>query len=63
MGIGKEVLQTLKKFGKSLSAVTREETLRFFLKSGFILKKKIEDYYDLGVDGYSISFDGKQVKK
>jgi len=58
-GIGKEVLQKLKEMGKNLSAVTRKETLPFFLKSGFVLKKKMEDYYDLGVDGYSISFDGK----
>ena len=62
-GIGKEVLQKVKKFGKSLSAVTRKETLPFFLKSGFVLKKKIEDYYDLGVDGYSVIFDGKRVEK
>ncbi|OGP73116.1 MAG: hypothetical protein A2W09_02050 [Deltaproteobacteria bacterium RBG_16_50_11] len=58
-GIGKEVLQKVRKMGKKLSAVTRKETLPFFLKSGFVLKKKIEDYYDLGVDGYSITFDGK----
>jgi GNAT superfamily N-acetyltransferase len=62
-GIGKEVLQKLKEMGKNLSAVTRKETLPFFLKSGFVLKKKMEDYYDLGADGYSIIFDGKRVEK
>jgi GNAT superfamily N-acetyltransferase len=62
-GIGKEVLQKLKKFGKSLSAVTRKETLPFFLKSGFILKKRMEHYYDLGIDGYSLTFDGKGVEQ
>jgi hypothetical protein len=45
--------------GKNLSAVTRKETLPFFLKSGFVLKKKMEDYYDLGVDGYALTFSGK----
>ena len=62
-GIGKEVLQKLKEMGKNLSAVTRKETLPFFLKSGFVLKKKMGDYYDLGADGYSIIFDGKRVEK
>ncbi|OGP70616.1 MAG: hypothetical protein A2W09_03720 [Deltaproteobacteria bacterium RBG_16_50_11] len=62
-GIGKEVLQKVKEMGKKLSAVTRKETLPFFLKSGFVLKKKIEDYYDLGADGYAITFDGKRVEK
>jgi GNAT superfamily N-acetyltransferase len=61
--IGKEVLQKLKEMGKNLSAVTRKETLPFFLKSGFVLKKKMEDYYDLGADGYSIIYDGKRVEK
>ncbi len=63
VGIGKEVLQKLKEMGKKLSAVTRKETLPFFLKSGFVLKKKMEDYYDLGVDGYSIIFDGKRIER
>jgi GNAT superfamily N-acetyltransferase len=62
-GIGKEVLQKVKEMGKNLSAVTRKETLPFFLKSGFVLKKKMEDYYDLGADGYSLIFDGKRVEK
>jgi GNAT superfamily N-acetyltransferase len=62
-GIGKEVLQKVKEMGKNLSAVTRKETLPFFLKSGFVLKKKMEDYYDLGADGYSIIFNGKRLEK
>jgi len=55
-GIGKSVLEQVKKMGMRLTAVTREETLEFFLKSGFVLKKKMRNYYDPGVDGYSITF-------
>jgi hypothetical protein len=42
--------------GIKLTAVTRKETLNFFLKSGFVLKKRMGNYYDPGVDGYSIAF-------
>ena len=55
-GVGKDVLEQVKKMGIKLTAVTRKETLNFFLKSGFILKKRIRNYYDPGVDAYSISF-------
>jgi ribosomal protein S18 acetylase RimI-like enzyme len=55
-GIGKAVLEQVKKMGIKLTAVTRKETLNFFLKSGFVLKKRMGNYYDLGVDGYSITF-------
>jgi len=54
-GIGKAVLEQVKKMGTKLTAVTRKETLNFFLKSGFVLKKMIRNYYDPGVDGYSIT--------
>jgi len=55
-GIGKDVLEQVKKMGIKLTAVTRNETLNFFLKSGFVLKKRMRNYYDPGVDGYSITF-------
>ena len=55
-GIGKDVLEQVKKMGIRLTAVTRKETLNFFLKSGFVLKKRMRNYYDPGVDGYSITF-------
>ncbi len=53
-GIGRAILRHL---GKSfaLRAITRGETLSFFLKSGFALRRRIKDYYHPGVDGYSIS--------
>jgi len=40
---------------KKLVAVTRKETLNFFLKSGFVLRKRLKNYYDPGVDGYYIA--------
>lgn len=55
-GIGKEALEEVKKMGRKLMAVTRKETLEFFLKSGFILKRTIRNYYSPGVDGYEIIF-------
>jgi GNAT superfamily N-acetyltransferase len=55
-GIGKGVLEQVKKMGMKLTAVTRKGTLNFFLKSGFALKKRMRNYYDPGVDGYSITF-------
>jgi hypothetical protein len=36
--------------------VTRKETLPFFLKSGFALKRRIRNYYDAGVDGFYVVF-------
>jgi GNAT superfamily N-acetyltransferase len=55
-GIGKGVLEQTKKMGRKLTAVTRKETLNFFLKSGFFLTRRIKNYYHPGVDGYSITF-------
>ena len=55
-GIGKVVLEQAKEMGRKLTAVTRRETLDFFLKFGFVLTKRIKNYYQSGVDGYSITF-------
>lgn len=55
-GIGKDALEKAKKMGKKLVAVTRKETLNFFLKSGFFLRKRLKNYYNAGVDGYYITF-------
>jgi ribosomal protein S18 acetylase RimI-like enzyme len=55
-GIGKAVFKQIKGMNITLTAVTRKETLDFFLKSGFVLKGRIRNYYAPGVDGYSISF-------
>ncbi len=57
-GIGNAVLEQIKRMGGKLKAVTRKETLNFFLKSGFVLKKTIRNYYDPGVDGYYLIFSG-----
>lgn len=57
-GIGKAVLDQVKKTYKRLKAVTRDETLGFFLKCGFTLQRKIRNYYHPGVDGYAILFRG-----
>ena len=55
-GIGKVVLEQAKEMGRKVTAVTRRETLDFFLKSGFVLTKRMRNYYQSGVDGYSIVF-------
>jgi GNAT superfamily N-acetyltransferase len=55
-GIGKAVLEQVKKAHRRLTAVTRKETLGFFLKCGFVLKRAIRNYYQPGVDGYAIFF-------
>ncbi len=55
-GIGKAVLEEVKKMAKRLTAITRKEKLPFFLKCGFTLRKTVKDYYDSGVDGYHIVF-------
>jgi RimJ/RimL family protein N-acetyltransferase len=55
-GIGKSVLGEVMKMGRRLTAMTRKEVLHFFLKSGFVLKKTIRDYYYPGVEGYYIVF-------
>jgi GNAT superfamily N-acetyltransferase len=57
-GIGKAVLEKVKKMGGRMAAITRKETLVFFLKSGFVLKRRIKDYYHSHVDGYYIFFPG-----
>ena len=53
-GIGKAVLNRMKKMGHRLTAVTRKEILVFFLKSGFVLRKTLRNYYHPGVDGYYV---------
>ena len=55
-GIGKVVLEQAKEMGRKVTAVTRREMLDFFLKSGFVLTKRMRNYYQSGVDGYSIVF-------
>ena len=61
-GIGRLALEQIKKMTEKLTAVTREETLHFFLKSGFVLRKTIKNYYHPGVDGYYIAFERKREK-
>jgi len=53
-GVGRAVLNEIMKIGKKLTAVTREETLPFFLKCGFAVKRRIRDYYDRGIEGYDV---------
>ena len=53
-GVGRAVLNEIMKIGKMLTAVTREETLPFFLKCGFVVKRRIRDYYDRGIEGYDV---------
>jgi ribosomal protein S18 acetylase RimI-like enzyme len=60
-GIGKAVLEKVKNMGKKLTAVTRKETLGFFLKCGFVLKKTIRNYYAPLVDGYYIVFEERKT--
>ncbi len=55
-GIGRTVLEEVKKMGKKLTAVTRNGILPFFLKCGFVLSKRIRSYYGPGVDGYAITY-------
>ncbi len=60
-GVGKAVLEQIKTMAKKLTAVTRKETLHFFLKSRFVLKRTIKNYYRPGVHGYYISFETRAV--
>ncbi len=53
-GVGRAALEQIKEIKGRLTAVTREETLNFFLKCGFMVKKVIKNYYHPGVDGYYI---------
>jgi ribosomal protein S18 acetylase RimI-like enzyme len=59
-GIGKTALEKAKGMGKRLVAVTRKETLNFFLKSGFVLGKRLKNYYDSGVDGFYITLSNQK---
>ena len=61
-GIGRSALEHIKKMTEKLTAVTRKETLHFFLKSGFVLRKTIKNYYHPGMDGYYIVFERKPEK-
>ena len=56
-GIGKAILEQVKTRGEKLTAVTRKETLHFFLKSGFVLRRTIKNYYHPGVNGYYLNFE------
>jgi len=53
-GVGRAVLKQVKEMDGKLTAVTRKETLNFFVKCGFVLKKLIKNYYHPGVDGYYV---------
>ena len=53
-GIGRAVLERVKKMSTRLTAVTRKETLNFFLKSGFAIQRRVKNYYAPSVDGYFI---------
>jgi len=61
-GVGRAVLEKVKKMGGKFTAVTRKETFDFFLKCGFVLKKLIKNYYHRGVDGYYIVAMGSEQK-
>lgn len=53
-GIGREVLKQLEERTGKLSAFTRKETLPFFLKQGFVLRRTMKDYFAAGVDRYYV---------
>jgi GNAT superfamily N-acetyltransferase len=55
-GVGRAVLREIEKMGRRVTAVTRKETLQFFLKCGFSLKRKMKDYYTYGIDGYFVEY-------
>jgi GNAT superfamily N-acetyltransferase len=61
-GIGRSALEQINKMTEKLTAITRKETLHFFLKSGFVLRKTLKNYYYPGVDGYYIAFERKPEK-
>ena len=54
-GIGKTALERLKNRGDRLTAFTRRETLQFFLKCGFIVRRTMTNYFSPGVDRYYVS--------
>jgi GNAT superfamily N-acetyltransferase len=53
-GVGRAVLNEIMRMSWKLTAVTREETLPFFLKCGFALRRRIRDYYERGVEGFDV---------
>jgi len=53
-GIGRVVLDQIRKMGGTVTAVTRKETLDFFLKSGFAMRRRMRHYYHPGVEGYYV---------
>lgn len=55
-GVGTAVLKHFKNRNRRLLAVTRKETLPFFLKTGFTLRRRIKSYYDHEVDGYYVEY-------
>jgi ribosomal protein S18 acetylase RimI-like enzyme len=55
-GIGKSVLEEVKKTSRRIAAITQKETLGFFLKSGFVVKRRLRNYYHPHVDGYYILY-------
>ncbi len=57
MGVGRRAVEQLKKMAEKLMAITREETLPLFLKSGFALKKTLRNYYDPGINGFYLVFE------
>ncbi len=57
-GVGSAVLKQLKNRWRKVTAMTRREVLGFFLNSGFLLKKTINDYYAPGVHGYYVTSAG-----
>jgi len=61
-GIGRSAIEQIKKTTEKLTAFTRKETLHFFLKSGFVLRKMIKNYYHPGMDGYYITLERKPDK-
>ena len=60
-GIGKAVLEEVKNMNGRIVAVTRKETRGFFLKSGFVVKKRLRDYYYPHVDGYYLLYQKGKV--
>lgn len=60
-GIGKAALEKVKRVNQKLKAITRKETLGFFLKCGFVIKRTIRNYYQPGINGYYITFGGSRV--
>ena len=55
-GIGRKVIDQVKTMARKLTATTRKETLGFFLKTGFTLRKRLKNFYDDGIDGYDVVY-------